>query len=268
MNNIITTSIFKSNADFLSNKRKLIVEAVNFKSGTVKEQTKTTIFQFANDKESAFYKPGKETLRKKPNVYDMYPAILAFGTDITNKLSFDNLWEYLIKISIIQQDTFKKILVLLYRLCFFIDHKIVDGKYRYSPSNEILQEINSIQQFVLNAGFKEKFNTNEIELLDFLYFVDLLGWNEDVKYNAPKGEPFFNNFTESKTGRINTILSIISAPILISRFIQDIIYKTSTNGIIDIKLITSTIQIFTKTRGMCVLSNKELLEFLGPYLTE
>jgi hypothetical protein len=144
----------------------------------------------------------------------------------------------------------------------------VNGKFRYSPSSEILQEINNIQKFVLNAGFQEKFKTKEIDLLDYMYFVDLLGWNEDVKYNAPKGEPYFKNFTESKIGRTNTILSIISAPILISKFIQDIIYKTSTNGIIDVKLITSTIQTFTKTRGLCVLSNKELLGYLEPYLED
>jgi hypothetical protein len=51
-----------------------------------------------------------------------------------------------------------------------------------------------------------------------------------------------------------------------SNFILDIIYKTEKKGIIDVKLITSTIQMFTKSRGLCVLSNKELLKQLTPYL--
>jgi hypothetical protein len=192
----------------------------------------------------------------------MFPAIIVDGMNIANALSFGDLWEYLIKISIIQQDTFKKVLVLLYRLCFYIDYQ----NDRYKLSSEMLQEIKNIQDFVLNAGFQEKFGTKEITLLEFLYFVDLLGWNEDVKYHTKKEYPYFKNFTESKVGRTNTILSIISAPIVISQFIQDIIYKTANNGIINVKLITSTIQTFTKSRGLCVLSNRELLKYLSPYL--
>jgi hypothetical protein len=54
---------------------------------------------------------------------------------------------------------------------------------------------------------------------------------------------------------------------MVSNFIQDIIQKTKNYGIINVKLITSTIQKFTKSRGICVLSNKDLLEYLDPYLT-
>jgi hypothetical protein len=46
----------------------------------------------------------------------------------------------------------------------------------------------------------------------------------------------------------------------------DIIHKTEKKGIIDVKLITSTIQMFTKSRGICVLPSKELLKQLTPYL--
>ena len=53
---------------------------------------------------------------------------------------------------------------------------------------------------------------------------------------------------------------------MISNFILDIIEKTEKKGIIDVKLITSTIQKFAKTRGICVLSNKELLLHLSPFL--
>lgn len=98
-----------------------------------------------------------------------------------------------------------------------------------------------------------------------MHFIDLLGWNEDVKYHIVDGKPDFKKFPP-KAGRVNTILSVISAPLLISNFIFDIIYKTEHKGIIDVKLITQTIQMFAKSRGICVLTNKELLNQLTPYL--
>ncbi len=147
-----------------------------------------------------------------------------------------------------------------------MDHKKKGkGKLRYEPSPEILDYINNIENFVLKDGFNEKFKTKEIGLLEFLYFVDLLGWNEDVKYHITNNNPDFKT-RANKVGRVNTILSIISAPLLISNFILDIMNKTKNKGVIDVKLITQTIQKFSKSRGICVLSNKELVNFLKPYL--
>ena len=119
----------------------------------------------------------------------------------------------------------------------------------------------------MKDGFKDKFNETEpLTLFQFLLFVNLLAWNEDVKYHAPKGEPYFIKYDESKKGRKNTILSIIGAPLLISEFIEDIIAKTQSGGVINVKLITTVIQNFTRTRGICPLSQKELQKRLAPYL--
>jgi hypothetical protein len=262
---ILETKIFSGGGDFLKIKTSLINEAIDLPSGTQTARIKTVINKLGGN-EGMFFKPGKEAARKTPNLYDMYPAVFANGVDITERWGFEKLWEYLIKISIVHKATFKKVLVLLYRLCFFIDYKQIDGEYRYIPSDELTELIANIQSLVLTDGFQDKFSTTEIELLDFINFVDLLAWNEDVKYNAPKGEPYFKNYSNSKTGRTNTILSIISAPILISNFIDDIICKSSSGGVIDVSLITSTIQRFTKSRGLCVLSNTELKKHLTPYL--
>jgi len=155
-------------------------------------------------------------------------------------------------------------LILIYRNCYFIDHKEINNTIRYLPSNEIIDYIDKIE-FGLKDGFMDKFSSKEIGLYEFLHFVDLLGWNEDVKYHIVDGRPNFQKY-DKKVGRVNTILSIISAPLMISRFINDVIEKTKNKGIIDVKLITSTIQKFSKSRGICVLSNKELLNFLQPYL--
>ncbi len=263
---IITTKIFKINKDFIEKRSKLIREVITFESGTIKKPKKHLISSLPNGKEAYFLKPGKETLRKVPNIHDMSPNVGANGISETEGWAFEKIWEYLIKISIIHQATFKKVLVLLYRLCFFIDHKENEkGKLRYTPSQEILNYINNIENFVLKDGFRDKFKSKEIGLLEYLHFIDLLGWNEDVKYHIVNKEPDFKKY-HPKVGRVNTILSVISAPLLISNFILDIIHKTENKGVIDVKLITQTIQMFSKSRGICVLTNKELLKQLQPYL--
>lgn len=263
---IIKTKIFKSNKEFIGKRTKRIEEAIAFEGGTIEKRKKHLISSLPNGKESYFFKPGKETLRKNPNIYDMTPNVGANGRSETESWAFEKIWEYLIKISIINQITFKKVLVLLYRNCFLLDHQeIKKGIFRYLPSKEISEYIDKIE-FGLKDGFMDKFKTQEIGLLEYLHFVDLLGWNEDVKYHIVNDKPDFSKTGKKNVGRINTILTAISAPLMISNFILDIIYKTEKKGIIDVKLITSTIQMFTKSRGICVLSNKELLKNLNPYL--
>ncbi|MCL2888466.1 MAG: hypothetical protein FWF35_04130 [Elusimicrobia bacterium] len=277
----IKTRLFKNNSDFIEQRKKLIQEAISFKSGNQTQREKTITSVFGCNKAACFSKPGKEAARKNnPNLLDMYPSVEENEKELFQSWAFQQIWEYLIKISIIQHDAFKKVLVLLYRLCFFIDHKENTAhQFRYAPSNEVLNEIENIQKYVLIPGFKERFGTTqEVELLDFLYFVDLLSWNEDVKYRTKKepGEFFKKNKNgtyslstgECWAGRVNTILSIISAPLMISKFIDNIIYATANKGTIDVRLITTTIQTFAKTRGICVIHDRELLAYLSPYLED
>ena len=251
---------------FLQIKRNLIEEAVAFPAGIADKRIKTLVNE-VDGIETAFLKPGKEASRKKPNDYDMYPLVTYRQKEVTPKFSFNDIWEYLLKVFLIHKGTFVKTLVLLYRLCYFQDHCGKNCKWRYSPSNEILKLIHDLDNLVLKDGFADKFNESEsLSLLQLLMFVDLLAWNEDVKYHAPKSEPYFKSVSESKTGRTNTVLSIISAPLLISEFIEDIVTKTQTGGVINVHLITSLIQKFTRSRGLCVLSDKELQKALSPYL--
>ncbi len=266
---LLTTDIKRTKAKrerFYEIKRSLITEAILLPIGTNNERIKTTI-NTINGNEAAFYKPGKESMRKIPNKFDMYPAVLFNGRDVTEKYSFDDIWEYLLKIFLIHKGTFIKVLVLLYRLYYFNDYCCINGKWRYAPSDEICELLNNLETLVLREGFADKFKEYENPtLLQFLLFVNLLSWNEDVKYHAPKGEPYFKNMTESKTGRTNTVLSVISAPLLISKFIEDIISKTQSGGTINVKLITTVIQKFIYSGGTCTLTHKKLYEALAPYL--
>ena len=262
----LITNIKKDKELFFDVKRELITEAINFPMGkTVIGKWYEGIYGYCI--EASFLKPGKETRRKEPNIYDMYPMLKCEDVDVTEKFTFEDIWEYLLKIYLIHKGTFLKILVLLYRLCYFYDHNYQNDKWRYSPSDEIFKLIYDLDTLVLRDGFADKFKELKyLNLLQFILFVDLLSWNEDVKYHAPNGEPYFRNITESKTGRTNTILSIISAPLLISKFIEDIVTKTQSGGIINVRLITTVIQKFTRSRGLCVLSDSELQSALAPYL--
>lgn len=263
---IITTKIFKSKKEFIDKRAKRIKEAIAFKSGTIEKPEKHIISTFSKKKEAYFYKPGKETQRVVPNIHDMFPNVGCNNKSETDGFSFEIIWEYLIKISIINQLTFKKILVLLYRLCFLLDHKeIEEGKIRYSPSKEISDYISKID-FALKEGFKDKFKKDEIGILEYLHFVDLLGWNEDVKYHTTNLQPDFEDSSRKNVGRINTIISIISVPLMINDFLSNIIENVNYIEKINVRLILSTMQKLSKSRGICVLSHKELKKYLNPYL--
>ena len=130
---------------------------MSFKKGTFRKPIKTVISKLNNGKEVYFLKPGKETQRKIPNKYDMQPNVGKMNKSETEGFTFEPLWEYLIKISIINQITFKKVLVLLYRICYFIDHKeISKNKLRYIPSEKVSDYISKLD-FSLRDGFKDKY---------------------------------------------------------------------------------------------------------------
>jgi len=261
---ILKTKIFRSNKDFILKRKQRIEEAIAFESGTIDEQNKHVISNLPNGMESYFLKPGKETQKKIPNIHDMKPCIGIYNRSEVEGYDFQTIWEYLIKISIINQITFKKVLVLLYRICFFLDHKEIEkGKIRYSPDKEMLNYIGKID-YSLNEGFRDKFKKDEIGIFKFFHFIDLLGWNEDVKYHITDFKPDFND--KKNVGRTNTIISVISVPLIINDFLSNIIENINFIEKINIKLILSAMQKLSKSRGICILTHKELQRYLSPFL--
>ena len=264
---VLLTKIVKGKKPIFTEKRiKRISEAINFESGTIIQPCKLIISTLPNNKDIYFLKPGKETIRKNPNIFDMTPCV---GFERKNEVAgytFELIWEYLVKISIINQLTFKKILLVIYRIGFLLDHiEIQPNKIRYKPNNELIDYINKLD-FSLKDGFIDKFKKEEIGLLEYLHFIDLLAWNEDVKYNVKNGEPFFEK-GKKNTGRINTILSIISVPLMINDFVSNIIENVNYIERINVRLILSTMQKLSKSRGVHTLSQNELIKYLSPYLT-
>jgi len=104
---VIKTKIFRINNNFIQQRCVRIAEAIAFKSGTIENPAKIVISVLPNGKESYFLKPGKETLRTKPNIHDMFPNVGSNNQSETDGYTFEIMWEYLIKISIINQITFK-----------------------------------------------------------------------------------------------------------------------------------------------------------------
>ncbi len=265
---IIKTKITKCDKGIIEKRKLMISEAINFPCGrSINKQRKTVIKVLPNDKDVYILKPGKETLRSEPNLHDMNLNVGKNNRSETSNFTFEDIWEYLLKISVINQITFKKVLVILYRICYLIDHIESDGKLRYEPSREISELLERIS-YSLEEGFKDKFKEEEIGFIEFLYFVDILAWNEDVKYHTENNEPEFEGKFKPKVGRINTILTLISVPLMINEFLLNIIENVKHIEKININLILATIQKMSKSRGMFTMSNNELIEKLYPYLVK
>lgn len=240
-------------SDVREKREKRIKEAINFKSGT-REKPEIHIIDVINNTNAVYFsKPGKEASRKSSNnPNDMAPNV----GKLFEKHAFKDIWKDLLNLSVqISEDSYKQLNVLLYRIAYLMDCKEVDGKIRYIPEGEVKETIERIQEEINSKGYNFK-------LLEFLHFVDILSWNEDVKYQP---DCRFENY---KTGRINTVLSIISVPFIFREFV-DLVMKSENNLLkVDFSLIVDVVDKFSKSRGVHSVSNKELVKYLSPYLEQ
>lgn len=134
-----------------------------------------------------------------------------------------------------------------------IDCKIEDNKVRFKPDLEITNEIEKIQ---LEIDSKKL----DFKLLEFLNFLDVVGWNEDVKYQSEM------TFIQPKNGRINNILSMISIPLIFKKFVDNVMANKDDLKKVDYSELINMAQDFSRTRGILPISNVKLVEHLTPYL--
>lgn len=262
----IQTVVFRSNPEFLEQRKKRIHEALAFKGGTARKPKRHVVSVLPDGKAAYFLKPGKEAQRQNPNIHDMMPNVGFGKIGEAGHYTFEVIWEHLVEISIINQILFKQVLTLLYRLCYFMDHGTdKKGNIRYMPSPEIAAYVEKIN-FALRCGFKDKFKKEKMGLWEYLHFIDLLGWNEDVKYHVKNGKADFSDSGKRNVGRPNTINSVISVPLMINDFLSNIIENVNYIEKINVRLILSTMQQLSKSRGVCVLSHAKLQKYLSPYL--
>lgn len=252
---ILKTSIQSKNESIKKKREKMIMEALSWKGGTQKERLKYTLATLPNGMDVYFLKPGKEALSdSSTNPNDMRPQVGSSGV----LLKFDDIWNYLSKVSIIDYDIFIAILVLIYRNAFLIDHIEIDGNIRYSPNDTVLQCIDDMDRKI---GTLPPYG-----LLGLLHFLNLLGWNEDVKYHVIDGKPSFSKSYD--TGRINTLLSCIRVSYQTSYFVKHVIENYSKPQNIDFKLALNQMQQFALSRGVCKPTQEQLSEWLYPYLVK
>ncbi len=251
----MVTHIQKGHPEEVKNKRTMrIKEAISFSTGT-KEKPDMHIIGEVNGNKIFFLKPGKEFFReKKRNINDMTPCV----GNLYEKYSFGDIWKDMLNLSVhINEETYKQLNVLIYRLAYLMDCTIIDKKVRYQPEGEVLETINKIQNEIDTVGYQFK-------VLEFLNFIDILSWNEDVKYQP---DCLFEKERE-KVGRINTILSLISIPLIFKQFVDEIIKNKQSLEKLNYSLLVDVAQNFSRTRGVHPISNKQLIQYLSPYLTE
>lgn len=247
------TNIQKGHPEDVKRKREMrIKEAINFATGT-KEEPKIHIIEQLNNNKVYFLKPGKEFFREnKKNINDMTPCV----GELYEKYSFGDIWKDMLNLSVrISEDSYKQLNVLLYRLAYLMDCTISNEKVRYEPTGEVLEIIKNIQKEVDSKNYNFK-------VLEFLNFIDVLSWNEDVKYQPDC------KFEKPNVGRINTILSLISIPLIFKQFVDKIMENKDSLKDIDYSLLIDVAQNFSRTRGVHPISKKKLVEYLSPYISK
>lgn len=244
-------------ADVIEKRKARIREALDIKFTDPYKPVKYVVDTLNGGTEVFFIKPGKEYFRKLPNLNDMSPNVGKYYENF----SFSDIWELLCKLyNTISLVNYKKLSVIIYRMAYFLDFSYVDGKLRFTPGNELKKETEEIQREICD----KKLN---VDIVSFLHFLDVLSWNEDVKYHTCNNMPDFSDGSKRKNGRINTLLSCISVPMLFQKFVDGVLKCNGKKEDIDFSIIIDVAQKFAKTRGVQPLSNKELINLFSPYLT-
>jgi hypothetical protein len=252
--------------DVLTKRIQLIDEAISWE-GTIESPKKHVVYSEPNGITILFEKPGKEAVAGT-NVNDMRPTIVINGRTLEPP-SFTFIWSDLTNIAVEDFEAFKAVLLLIYRDAFLLDHvKKGDGMgWRYAPSESIEKCILELDNAV---GSRTEFGS----VSGLLRFIDLLGWNEDVKYHSVNGH---GSFTEGKyggrgkerIGRINTLLSCMRVPFEMSEFMIDYRREVNGGGKANFVPLYEIMQALINSRGLCTPKRADdLFRFLNPYLVE
>lgn len=250
------TKIVKGCPDDIIEKRKArITEALNIKFENPKTPVKYIVDCLPDGTQIFFLKPGKEYFREVPNLNDMLPC----AGDLFTRFSFADIWNLLCKLrNTMELENYKKLSAILYRVAYLLDFDYINGKVRFNPSQELRDEIDTIQKEIDSKGLG-------VNILAFIHFVDILGWNDEMKTHANNGGL---NYVKEKPrmGRINTILSCISIPLLFQEFVEEVLKNKDNKSNINFRVVIDVAQTFARSRGVCPIPNKDLVKLLSPYL--
>ena len=241
--------------ELLEKRKRRIEEAIEWEGGSsIESQKKYLLTKLPNKMEVYFLKPGKEKFEKNSNPNDMLPCVGG-----SNKpYRFDEVWKQLSEISFLNHRMFIVMLVLVYRNSFMLDHIEEGGHIRYKPCKAIEDCIQKLEH---------KFGKQlEYGALGLLHFMDILGWNEDVKYNVQDGRVVWKK--DRKRGRVNSLLSCITIPYKTNEFAREIIKHSGEPKDIDWSLVYEPMQRLMSSGGICPAKQKELAIWLSPYIVK
>jgi len=184
-------------------REKYVKEAISWKCGKDQQNRIITIVYDFADWKVTIGKPGKEaditykgfrnykTGVKGNNPNDMNPHILHNGKKIEKDLTFQEIFEEIEKMKRADLFGLEVFGMLIFRMAFMLDHKEnSNGNIRYSPDKKLLE--------ILEKRIPE---ISEKKIKPFLFYLDILGLNEDIKVNEG-GHGLSGDY-----GRINTLLT-------------------------------------------------------------
>lgn len=181
----------------------MTAEAIGWPKGKSQEKRKTTEIYKVGDFVVAVGKPGKEAapdFKRKHyitgmttnNRNDMNPFIIKGNIKIGKDLTFSELFEQIEHLMRADAFGLEILGMLIFRMAFMLDHKQNEAQqWRYSIPSESLSMLK-----------KRLPQIGDVSTDVFLYFLDVLALNEDVKVHTLGHENAQHDY-----GRINTLLT-------------------------------------------------------------
>lgn len=181
----------------------MTMEAIGWPKGKSQEKRKITEIYKVNEFIVAVGKPGKEAasdFKRKHyitgvvtnNRNDMNPFVMENGKKVGEDLTFEAMFEQIEHLMHADMFGLELLGMLIFRMAFMLDHqKNTQGNWRYAPPSQSM--------FVLNKCLPK---VGDVPVETFLYFLDTLALNEDVKVHTMGHENAKHDY-----GRINTLLT-------------------------------------------------------------
>jgi len=181
----------------------MLKEAIGWPKGKNQKKRKITKIYKSDDFVVAVGKPGKEAapeFKRKHyitgattnNPNDMNPSIMKKGKKVGNDLTFGAMFEQIEHLMRADMFGLELLGMLIFRMAFVLDHKKNQkNQWRYTPPKKSL--------IMLKKQLPE---VGGVPVDVFLYFLDVLALNEDVKMHTLGYENARYDY-----GRINTLLT-------------------------------------------------------------
>jgi|SRR3990167_4029796 len=195
-------------------RKEMLNEAIRWPKGKSQEKRITSEIYRSGVFVIGVGKPGKEAapafkrrhyitgeITNNPN--DMNPFVMKRGKKVGNDLTFGTLFEQIEHLMRADMFGLELLGTLIFRMAFMLDHeKNKKNQWRYLPPKKSLSVLR-----------KRLPRIGEVPVDVFLYFLDVLALNEDVKMHTLGHENAQHDY-----GRVNTLLTFAHlVAVLLSR---------------------------------------------------